>query len=302
MGFSSISSVSSAKRGIRSGSKVARKAFIHSSNQTASLLELKAAPSRCHTPKQFRELLNELQTWIPYCGLGCGWGYPANTTIAFIFHLGPHIEFLRWYLTKGMLRKGPVFQEWLRTKKTHIWLDAAKRLKDQFDPELLERITKLNLQYSLGGGLVSQDLWVNFALNMGSEESCRTHLNRFQLLVPILCRALQRACPRPLLTNRETVILQRRAMGEFIKQIASEEGISARTVRQHLQSIKKKLYTDDLVNAVVIAVRSGMLDETWKEWRWRNKGRITVTPGNQRASDALRFRLLRRLTTLAGRQ
>jgi DNA-binding CsgD family transcriptional regulator len=171
------------------------------------------------------------------------------------------------YAEEGSGLSGMVADE-----KTHIWLDAAKRLKDQFDPELLERITKLNLQYSLGGGLVSQDLRVYFAVNMSSEESCRTHLKRFQVLVPVLSQALKRACPRPLLTKRETAILERRAMGELIKQIAVAEGISARTVREHLQSIKKKLYTDDLVNAVVIAVRCGMLDETWKELRWQSKG------------------------------
>ena len=88
----------------------------------------------------------------------------------------------------------------------------------------------------------------------------------------MLVRASQRAYPRTLLTKRETAILQRRAMGELSKQIAGAEGISDRTVRMHLQRIKKKLYTDDLVNAVVIAVRSGMLDETWKEWRLRSKG------------------------------
>ncbi|MGH7229278.1 MAG: LuxR C-terminal-related transcriptional regulator, partial [Nitrospiraceae bacterium] len=66
-------------------------------------------------------------------------------------------------------------------------------------------------------------------------------------------------------------ILERRAMGEIIKQIATAQGISGRTVRMHLQRIKKKLYTDDLVNAVVIAVRGGMLDQTWKEWRWRSE-------------------------------
>jgi hypothetical protein len=30
--------------------------------------------------------------------------------------------------------------------------------------------------------------------------------------------------------------------------------------------VKKKLYTDDLVNAIVMAVRSGMIDESWKDW------------------------------------
>ena len=56
-------------------------------------------------------------------------------------------------------------------------------------------------------------------------------------------------------------------MGEAIKQIAGEEGIAERTVTMHLQRVKKKLYTDDLVNAIVMAVRSGMIDESWKDWQ-----------------------------------
>jgi len=56
-------------------------------------------------------------------------------------------------------------------------------------------------------------------------------------------------------------------MGEAIKQIAAEEGIAERTVTMHLQRVKKKLYTDDLVNAIVMAVRSGMIDESWKDWQ-----------------------------------
>ena len=94
----------------------------------------------------------------------------------------------------------------------------------------------------------------------------RTHLTQFELIVPWLVEgASQRAYPRMLLTKRETAILQRRATGEIIKQIAAAEGISERTVRGHLQQIKRKLYTDDLVNAVVIAVESGMLLPPWKK-------------------------------------
>ena len=51
-------------------------------------------------------------------------------------------------------------------------------------------------------------------------------------------------------------------MGKITKQIASMEGINVRTVRAHLQRIKKKLFTDDLLNATVIALRSGMLAQT----------------------------------------
>ena len=54
-------------------------------------------------------------------------------------------------------------------------------------------------------------------------------------------------------------------MGEITKQIAAGEAISERTIREHLQHIKTKLYTDDLVNAVVIAVKSGMVLQSWKK-------------------------------------
>jgi DNA-binding CsgD family transcriptional regulator len=140
-----------------------------------------------------------------------------------------------------------------------MWCDVAKRLKAQFDPEMLKRVEQAGLQYSLCGGFAGPDYFVWFNAAMGSEQSGRAHLKQFELIVPSLVQASQRAYPRTLLTERETDILERRAMGEIIKQIARAEGITDRTVRMHLQRIKKKLYTDDLVNAVVIAVRSGMI-------------------------------------------
>jgi DNA-binding CsgD family transcriptional regulator len=79
-----------------------------------------------------------------------------------------------------------------------------------------------------------------------------------------LVEASQRAYPHTLLTKRETSILERRATGEITKQIAAAEGISERTVREHMQHIKKKLYTNDLVNAVVIGVKTGILLPPWK--------------------------------------
>lgn len=263
--------VSAARRGLEPHfpSKDRRGRLGRSSQPSVSLDELKSSATRCRTPRQFRELLTSLKTLLPYRNLVCGWGYPASATIGFIFNHSFPIDLLRWFLAKGLLWKSPVFKEWLRTNKSQVWLDVARRLRDQFDPELLVRLERLNLQYSLTGGLLTQDLWVYFMINMESEEGCRAHVKRFEAIVPVLAQALTRACPRPLLTERERAILERRAMGEIIKQIASVQGISERTVRMHLQRIKKKLYTDDLVNAVVIAVRSGMLAPLWKEWRWR---------------------------------
>ena len=102
-------------------------------------------------------------------------------------------------------------------------------------------------------------------MNMGSDDSCRAFLGQFESVVPVLGRALQSACPRPLVTKRENAVLEQRMSGKIPKEIAAAEAISESTVRQHLQTIKKKLVTNDLVNAVVIALRSGMLVQDRKE-------------------------------------
>lgn len=79
-------------------------------------------------------------------------GYSSRTTIRFIFNHSFPREFLRWYLATGALWKSVIFQEWLRTKSTLMWSDVAKRLKAQFDPEMLKRVKQAGLQYSLCGG------------------------------------------------------------------------------------------------------------------------------------------------------
>jgi DNA-binding CsgD family transcriptional regulator len=261
----SNSSVSSGKRRILSGSKVARSGLIPSSNRAASFQKWKATAPRCRTRRQFREFLDRLQAFLPFQNLVCVWGYQSRETIGFIFNHSFPRELLRWFLTKGLLWRGPMFREWRRTNTPQVSTDVMRRLPKQFDPELLEQANRFHLTGVLAGGVQTKDVWVYVAMCMGSEQKCRAHLQQFELVVPVLAQALQRACPRPLLTKRETAILQRRTMGEITKQIAAAEGISGRTVREHLQSIKRKLYTDDLVNAVVIAMRSGMLLHTWKK-------------------------------------
>jgi DNA-binding CsgD family transcriptional regulator len=134
-----------------------------------------------------------------------------------------------------------------------------KRFSADFDSELVQQYKKAGLFYTLCGGRVSKNHFVYVCIAMASPRSSRAHRDHFEVLLPWLVDASQRAYPRTLLTKRETAVLERRAMGEITKQIARAEGISERTVREHLQHIKGKLYTDDLVNAVVIAVRSGML-------------------------------------------
>jgi DNA-binding NarL/FixJ family response regulator len=253
----SVLPVSSPKRRVQSAYRAARGG--PPSDRETSLQNLKAKARQCKTPKQFRELLEHLRAFIPFQKFFGLWGYPSRTAIRFIFNQGFSNDLIRWRLTTGALWTSPLFQEWLRTKETILWCDAVKHLKTQFDPELLRRMKQAGAKYALCGGFASPKYYVLFAAAMPSAASGRAHLKQFGSIVPFLVQASQRAYPHALLTKRETAVLERRAMGEITKQIERSEGISERTIREHFQRIKKKLYTDDLVNAVVIAVKSGML-------------------------------------------
>jgi DNA-binding CsgD family transcriptional regulator len=232
--------------------------------EAVSLEDLKAEAVRCHTPRQFSELLENLRTVIPYEKFAGIWGHPAET-IRFMFYQDIPIDLIRWRLTTGALWTSPMFREWLETNQSVLWCDALKRLKTDVDQELVLRMEKAGLQYMLCGGSASKESFVMFAAAMPSEESGRAYLKAFDSIAPFLVDASQRAYPRSLLTSRETAILARRARGEITKQIAAAERISERTVREHLHHIKKKLFTDDIVNAVVIAVKGGIVLPHWRK-------------------------------------
>jgi DNA-binding CsgD family transcriptional regulator len=227
-----------------------------------SLDELKTSASSCRSPKSFRKLLDAAKGFLPFQCLVCVWGYSSRKTIRFIFNHSFPVEFVRWYLTKGVLWRGPLFLEWQRTNRSQLSVDVWRRLAKRMDPEILKHARRFNLKCLLAGGTKTSQLWIFFVMSMRSEKQCRQYKSRFALVVPVLAKALKQACPRPLLTEREIEILELRTMGKITKQIASIEGVNVRTVRAHLQSIKKKLFTDDLLNATVIALRSGMLAHT----------------------------------------
>lgn len=264
MSFSSFSSVSGAKRQVQSKSEGAQK--WHVPSHAATLQELKAEARKCQNPNQFHELLEHFRTLVPYEKLAAVWGHrtQGSGSLRYLFNYGFPATFVRWYLSTGALWTSRVFREWRRNKRAVIVSDIVKRFKTDFDPELVKHYEQAGLYYAMCGGHFGANHFVYFAAAMPSEETARTHLKQFQLILPSLSEASQRAYPRSLLTKRETALLKRRAMGEIHKQIAAAEGMSERTVREHLRKIKAKLYTDDLVNAVVIAMKSGMLLPPWK--------------------------------------
>lgn len=162
-----------------------------------------------------------------------------------------------------MQGKDPALEELGRTRQPFIWSELWCQYPHRFDPELVWQIQKHLLDHSLCGSTVEtidHQLECYVVLTMASQEECRLYLKYFTDLLSHLASAFHRSYPRSTLTEREHTVLQLRAYGHQVKAIAAWLNISPRTAKKHIEAIKEKLNTDDLVNAMVIATKLGMID------------------------------------------
>jgi DNA-binding NarL/FixJ family response regulator len=81
-----------------------------------------------------------------------------------------------------------------------------------------------------------------------------------QLAISMLEAARVAAEREELLSERQVEILQKIANGLGTKQVARELGITQKTVHNHLNAIYRKLDTQSLTQAVLSAVRLGIID------------------------------------------
>ena len=69
------------------------------------------------------------------------------------------------------------------------------------------------------------------------------------------------------LTDRELEVIKALAQGMSDRQIARSLGISEKTVRNHTSNIYRKLHIFDRTQAVIYAVREGVIDVQDLEYR-----------------------------------
>ena len=81
-----------------------------------------------------------------------------------------------------------------------------------------------------------------------------------QLAVSMLRAAQEAQAAEELLSDRQVEILQKIANGLGTKQVARELGITQKTVHNHLNAIYRRLDTQSLTQAVLSAVRLGIID------------------------------------------
>lgn len=116
------------------------------------------------------------------------------------------------------------------------------------------------------------DMAIREALDAGAKSYLLKDMHRDELLeavravaagtrrVPaVVAVRLAEAGPPPGLTARETEVLRLIAMGGSNKQIADRLGISAGTVKVHVNSILDKLDVTDRTGAVTTALRRGVI-------------------------------------------
>jgi DNA-binding NarL/FixJ family response regulator len=98
------------------------------------------------------------------------------------------------------------------------------------------------------------------------ERAARLALDGKAMIHPSLTRIFleeSRMLPREAptrLSDREAEVLQRVAYGASTREVAEDLGISAHTVKTHMDRIFDKLEANDRAQAVAIAVRSGYID------------------------------------------
>ena len=225
----------------------------------ATIKSIQEISAGCRSPRQFKRLIEELRSLIPYRGFAWISCNPATHRVAQMVDVDYPRHYLGWYLATGMCRKDPVFEECLRTRQPQLRSEIMRRMPAQHDSEHEKRIKQFHLQYELVGVAANKEREGIFFLILESEQEGRRCLEPFGELLQSLFEALSNSYRYPVLTDRKKTILLWRAQGKRPNMIASELGISQRTVKMHSEEITRKLYAEDLVHAVWIAGQIGII-------------------------------------------
>ena len=214
----------------------------------------------CRTPREFDCLLEMFRKIVPYEKLVYGWGKYIEPQISFWGHKDYPEEYLKYYFQNGLLRKDPIFREWVRTGKCQVWEDVYARCKGtSFDSDY-DRITRhFHLNQTLAGGEIDAEITSYFAAAMDSYQACQESFAMFERLIPIIGQALRRVHSFPKLKPIELQILNWLSLGYSQKQVSDELNLTEYMVKHYIRQIKSKLRVDSVAQAIRLAAGTGIL-------------------------------------------
>lgn len=135
------------------------------------------------------------------------------------------------------------------------------------DPEYVDQLMALGvvgyLTKQTSAEMVARAVREVHAGGIYFSPSVAKHLRDHYQKLPVLDRRLRRKVIR--LTSRESELLQLIAEGFVNKQIASELGISIKTVEKHRQNLMKKLHIHDIAGLTRYAIAAGVIESSVQE-------------------------------------
>ena len=237
-------------------------------------LDLVEAASNTGTEQQFRHLIHLMSKLIPLekmhvCVVNLDEQSRVNGFSRNIFINNYPVEYLNEYMAQGYARVDALLDAIIRTGRPLIWNQMRKRFNSKEQQHLYARADAYGLRdgFSFGARFSHAPSASAFSGVCDRNELMRhqRHVAVIDYLTPHLHSALARIQfgllkETPLLTEPEREAINWAKYGKTDTEISLRMGVSARTVKFHLENVMRKLEAHNRVHATAIALSQGLIE------------------------------------------
>lgn len=244
-----------------------------SKTELLQTLDVVSLADKAGTEEQFRQLIARTAGLIPLQGLhACFATLDASSRVC---GLSRHLlidypqAFVDEYLAKDAARDDPTWPALLGGEGPLIWHELRARHRSPAQQALYRRADAHGLHDGFTFGMRHSQLRCVSAFAVACEpRELRRHPRHIALidyLMPHLHAALARIQLNPArqpsaLTEREREVMAWAKFGKTDQEIALQLGVSARTVKFHIDNAMHKLQASNRVQAAAIALSQGLID------------------------------------------
>ena len=236
-------------------------------------LDLVETAGNTGTEQQFRHLVHMASKLIPLERMHvCFANLDGDSNVAsFSRHIliNYPVDFVNEYLENGYARVDAAWDVLIRTGRPVIWHQMRQRHRS---PEQ-QRVYAHADAHGLHDGFTFGARFSHVACSSVFAGICdprelqqhKRHLAVIEYLTPHLHAALSRIQfgllkETPLLTEREREVINWAKYGKTDSEISLQMGVSARTVKFHVENAMRKLQASNRVQATAIALSQGLIE------------------------------------------
>ncbi|MFV2055786.1 MAG: response regulator transcription factor [Thiohalomonadales bacterium] len=241
--------------------------------QTKQFMAVIDACHRLETEQDFQNVVKgSLRELVPHANAACGIGERGKLAIDFFINIDFPAEYFAYVIAKktsNVVLNSPIAQHWAAQPKT-TFVSGLKTMDTDLD-QWSQAVQKYDIRNMLVSGLhdLSGNKTSYFCFANCEEGQDDWYVYVMDLLTPHLHRALTKICAKGAikendnyaLTGREIEVLKLVGIGLTNTQIGAKLFISENTVKNHVQSIFKKLNVVNRVQAVSMAYSLRLIQE-----------------------------------------